>query len=166
MNILNVLIAVDATKLAQQVSDGSIKCGSKRLPTPLESYGNSNVYLVMLSQYGCIDNNTESSDLLKMFDLNDIIQWSITSFANNFDHSLFLYKVKYGHPVYQSSQVETYLPAPGTGISIGTVTKYTNQVATVNTKVLVPCSLQFQLVDNATGNIIGYFKWNPFINAN
>jgi nematocidal protein AidA len=169
MATINVLIAVDAATLAQQVKDGSIKPGSERVPTSLSSYVSSNVYLVMITQGDILDNFTLGQRELQMkCNESDNVQWTITSFANNFDHSVFLYKVRLRHSVakvsYNSSQANNYLPAPGGGSTIGEVTEYKNQVATVQTGVASQYSLLFQLVDNANGNILGYFEWDTSIN--
>lgn len=162
MPTINILIAVDAAVLARQVSDGAVKCGSMRWPTSLNSYRRTDVYLVMLSPYGPIDNKKQLSDLLINPQQDYTIRWSITSFANNFNHSLFFYKMRSRWIEYDSTQVDNYLPAPGDGISTGTVTRYTNQVVTVRSTITWRCSLCFQVIDNATGESIGFFKWNPF----
>ena len=55
MATIDILIAVDGAKLAQQVSDGSISPGSQGSPTNLGSYSSSDVYIAMITQ----NNNME-----------------------------------------------------------------------------------------------------------
>lgn len=164
MAIIYVLIAVDTATLAQQVKDGSIKAGSQSRPTSLGSYDNTNVYITIITPVGNVSNNSQKqSDLTVNCTNSDLIQWAITSFSNNFDHSVSLYKVGRvnGFPAikasYQSSQTNNYLPAPGEGASIGNITEYINQVASVQTKVIKRYALSFQLIDNSSGKTIGYF---------
>jgi hypothetical protein len=177
MATINVLIAVDAAKLAQQVADGSIKPGTLSSPTNLGSYENSDVYIAMITQSGNVDNTSQGkSELEVKCNGGDTIQWAITSFANNFDHSVFLYNGVFNpsaamNPMsYNSSQTKNYLPAPGTGGAVGTVTKYINQVVTAQANVAqvgvrIQYFLSFQLYDNSKGTVIGYFAWDPFINV-
>ncbi|MBB3188354.1 AidA/PixA family protein [Microbacter margulisiae] len=177
MATINVLIAVDAAKLAQQVADGSLKPGTKDNPTNLGSYDQSDVYIAMITQSGNVDNTSQGKSELEIkCNGGDTIQWAITSFTNNFDHSVFLYNGRF-NPAdamnmmsYNSSQTKNYLPAPGTGGSIGNITKYINQVVTAQANVArvevrIQYFLSFQLYDNAKGSIIGYFAWDPFINV-
>lgn len=178
MSTINVLIAVDAATLAQQVKDGSIKPGTLSSPTSLGSYSSSDVYIAMITQSGNVNNNTQGqSELQIKCNSGDTIQWAITSFANNFDHSVYLYNGVFNpasamNPMsYNSSQAYNYLPAPGGGTSIGAKTKYINQIVTAQANVAqvgitIQYYLSFQLVDNSNGNIIGYFMWDPFINVN
>ena len=58
MATINVLIAVDGAKLAQQVKDGSISAGSVNAPTNLGSYAGSDVYISMIAPNSFVDNGT------------------------------------------------------------------------------------------------------------
>jgi Inclusion body protein. len=177
MATVNILIAVDAATLAQQVKDGSIKPGSQSAPTNLGSYASSDVYISMITQSGNVDNTSQGqSELQVKCNSGDTVQWAITSFANNFDHSVFLYAGVFNPSnamnamSYNSSQAYNYLPASG-GSSVGNITKYINQVVFAQASVAkvgvkIQYFLSFQLVDNSTGKTIGYFAWDPFINVN
>jgi nematocidal protein AidA len=177
MATINVLIAVDAATLAQQVKDGSIKPGSQSNPTFLGSYAASDVYISMITQSGNVDNTSQGqSELQIKCNSGDTVQWAITSFTNNFNHSVFLYAGVFSPAdamnamSYNSSQVKNYLPAAG-GTTIGPLTKYINQVVTAQANVArvglsIQYYLSFQLIDNSKGTVIGYFAWDPFINVN
>jgi len=170
METINVLITVDADALANQLKDGKIQKGTQDAPTPLGSYSQSDVYITMISQSGNVINNTQGqSELSIKCNSGDTIQWAITTFTNNFDYSVSLYNGSFSpadamNPLtYNSSQAKNYLPN-----SSHILTQYTNQVAVAQAQVAevnkqITYNLSFQLVNNSTGNIIGYFMWDPFI---
>ena len=169
MSTINVLIAVDAATLALQVKDGSIKPGTQSTPTSLHSYIRSDVYIDMIMQNGSVSNASDGQPQFQMkCNSGDTVRWTITSFANNFDHSVFLYNVKlsrsFAKVSYDSTPLDNYLPTQGDGGSTGNVTKYVNQIATVQANVVKvgrsnKYMLSFQLIDNSNGEVIGYFKW-------
>ena len=177
MSTINVLIAVDGAKLAQQVADGSISPGSSGSPTNLGSYGTSNVYISMIAPNSVVSNGTQGeSELQISANGGDSVQWAITSFDNNFDQTPFLYSAAFNPasaintPLsYASGEAYAYL---GTGNPASTTpSKFVNQVSTVTGTILkigltIQYTLSFVLVDNATGKTIGYFMWDPFINVN
>ncbi|QHI35932.1 hypothetical protein IMCC3317_12800 [Kordia antarctica] len=177
MATINVLVAVDGAKLAQQVADGSIKAGSKGSPTVLGSYSSSDVYITMTAPNSSIDNGTNGqSELQIKANGGDTVEWAITTFDNNFDQSVYIYNGNFNpsdainSPLsYASGQAYAYL-ATGNPPS-DTPTKFVNQVSTVSGTILkiglqIQYTLSFALVDNASGKIIGYFTWDPFINVN
>ncbi|WP_075343471.1 AidA/PixA family protein [Tenacibaculum agarivorans] len=177
MATINVLIAVDGAKLAEQVSDGSIQPGSADSPTNLGSYGTSDVYISMIAPNSSVSNGTQGdSELQITANGGDSVEWAITTFDNNFDQTPFLYSGAFNPsdsintPLsYASGEAYAYL---GTGNPASTSpTKFTNQVNTVTGTILkiglkIQYTLSFVLVDNSTGNTIGYFMWDPFINVN
>lgn len=177
MATINVLIAVDGAKLAQQVADGSINAGSANAPTVLGSYSSSDVYISMIAPNSAVSNGTQGqSELQIQANGGDSVEWAITTLDNNFDQTAFLYNGNFNPanaintPLsYACGQAYAYL---GTGNPATTTpTKFVNQVSTVTGTILkidvtIQYTLSFVLVDNATGNTIGYFTWDPFINVN
>lgn len=177
MATINVLIAVDGGKLTQQVKDGSINAGSADSPTNLGSYGASDVFISMIAPNSVVDNGTQGdSELQISANGGDSLEWAITTFDNNFDQTPFLYTGNFNPsdaintPLsYASGEAYAYL---GTGNPASTSpTKFVNQVSTVTGTILkidttIQYTLSFVLVDNATGQTIGYFMWDPFINVN
>ena len=176
MSTINVLIAVDGAKLAQQVADGSMKAGSSASPTNLGSYGSSDVYISMIAPNSMVSNSTQGdSELQISANGGDSVEWAITTFDNNFDQTPFLYAASFNPanaintPLsFASGEAYAYL---GTGNPASTTpTKFVNQVSTVTGTVLkigltIQYTLSFVLIDNSTGNTIGYFMWDPFINV-
>ena len=177
MATINVLIAVDAAQLAQQVKDGKIKAGSQNSPTSLGSYSSSDVYIAMIAPNSVVVNGTQGqSELQISANSGDTVEWAITSFDNNFDQTPYLYNGTFSPsgsiniPLsYSCGQAYAYLATGNPPAS--KPTKFINQVSTVSGQIQMVATkityhLSFTLVDNATGNIIGYFQWDPFILVN
>ncbi|MDI1256334.1 MAG: hypothetical protein PSV16_09545 [Flavobacterium sp.] len=57
MGLINILVAVDGSQLAQQVADGSISAGSQGSPTSLGAWSQSDVYIAMISQHSNVVND-------------------------------------------------------------------------------------------------------------
>ncbi|MBL4710100.1 MAG: hypothetical protein JKY48_16850 [Flavobacteriales bacterium] len=174
MSLINILIAVDGITLAEQVRDGSIKKGSLNNPTSLKSWKESDVYISMISQHSNVVNDGGKSELKISANAGDSIDWAMTTFGNNSDYTAFLYA---GHftpssaivpsgLTYFNSQIDEHLPN-----NSKVLTKYTNNVylaqgTVVKVGVSIQYTLSFQLVDNTTREVIGYFYWDPFIDVN
>ena len=177
MATINVLVAVDGAKLAEQVADGSIKPGTAESPTYLGAYSSSNVYISMIAPDSYVDNGTNGqSELQIKANGGDTVEWAMTTFDNNFDQTAYIYGGTFSPegsiniPLsYASGEAHAYL---GTGNPASTSpTQFTNQVSTVSGTVLkldlkITYHLKFILVDNSNGKVIGYFWWDPFINVN
>ena len=177
MATINVLVAVDGAKLAQQVADGSLSAGTESSPTALGSYSSSDVYISMIAPNSFADNGTNGqSELQISADGGDTVEWAITTFDNNFDQTAYIYSGNFNPsgsinvPLsYASGEAYAYLATGNPPAS--TPTKFVNQVSTVSGTILkiglqIQYTLSFALVDNSSGNIIGYFTWDPFINVN
>ncbi|MBP6385352.1 MAG: hypothetical protein KA313_09820 [Pseudarcicella sp.] len=177
MATINVLIAVDGAALATQVALGKLSAGSLNAPTNLGSYDSSNVFISMIAPNSSVSNNTQGqSELQISANGGDTVEWAITTFDNNFDQTPYLYSGNFNPagsinvPLsYACGQAYAYL-ALGNPTAT-TPTKFVNQVSTVSGTILkigvqIQYTLSFTLVNNATGNIIGYFTWDPFINVN
>ena len=173
MQTIDILIAVDGAKLAQQVADGSVKPGSQGAPTSLGSYSESDVYISMITQNSNVNNDTQGdSELQVNANSGDIVNWTITTFGDNADQTAYLYDGTFSpssamHSLsYSNFQVKNYIPSGETPTA--TPTKYVNTLYNASGKiqqvdVKITYNLSFTLVDNSDGSIIGYFKWDPFI---
>ncbi|WP_413668684.1 AidA/PixA family protein [Mucilaginibacter sp. Mucisp86] len=177
MATINVLIAVDAAKLASQVADGSLSAGTAGSPTNLGSYGTSDVYVAMIAPNSYVSNSTQGdSELQISANSGDTVEWAITSFDNNFDQTPYLYGGSFNPSTainlplsYACGQAYSYLALGNPPVN--TPTQFINQVSTVSgtiiqLKVKIQYTLSFVLVNNSNGQIIGYFSWDPFINVN
>ena len=174
MGLINILVAVDGSQLAQQVADGSIQAGSQGSPTSLGAWSQSDVYIAMISQHSNVVNDGGQSELTISANSGDTIQWAMTTFGNNTDYTAFLYAGTFNPSsaivpaglLYLNTQVAEHLPN-----NSGTLQQYNNNVyiaqgTVVQVGVSIQYTLSFELVNNANGNVVGYFTWDPFINVN
>jgi hypothetical protein len=177
MSTINVLIAVDGAALASQVADGLLSPGSPDAPTNLGSFSMSDVYISMITTGNYVSNGDQGQSELEISaNPGDTIQWSITTFDNNYNQTAYLYGSSFNPAfaintplAYACGEVYCYL-APGNPPA-NTPTKFINQFATVSgtlmeTGLTIQHSLLFVLVNNPIGQVIGYFLWDPFININ
>jgi hypothetical protein len=176
MGTINIQIAVDGNTLAQQIADKSINPGTQSSPTNLGSYSSSDVYISMTTQSGNVNNNTQGqSELNVKANSGDTIEWAITTFDNNIDYTVYLYNGSFSPSTamsalnYISPQINNYYPPSGNPTA--TPIKYKNQAmfaqgTVIQTGLTIQYTLSFMLVNNATGTIIGYFMWDPFITVN
>ncbi|KLT68008.1 MULTISPECIES: AidA/PixA family protein [Flavobacterium] len=174
MGLINILVAVDGTQLAEQVANGKIKPGTKTSPTSLGAWSQSDVYIAMISQHNNVVNNEGQSELKISANSGDTVQWAMTTFGNNVDNTAFLYAGSFSPSgailpsglLYFNSQTAEHLPN-----NSGTLQEFTNNVylaqgTVIQVGVKIQYTLSFQLVNNANGNVIGYFSWDPFIDVN
>lgn len=178
MSTINIQIAVDATAIVENKSLGQ---GSQGSPTSLGSWTQSDVYISMTTQSGNVNNNEGQSELEINANSGDTIEWTINTFDNNADYTVYLYNGTFnsqtqGVPAsevitslnYLSVQVNNYLPPSGSPTSAPTL--FQNQVNFAQATLLKPgavlqYTLSFILVNNTTGSIYGYYSWDPFINV-
>ncbi len=175
MATIDILISVDGAKLAQQISDGSLNPGTQSAPTSLGAYGSSDVYISMVSQDSFASNNQGQSELTVTANGGDSVRWAMTTFGNNQDYTVYLYADHFNPSSaisalsYANLQNTTYLPA--SGAPTGGTSKFHNQLYVAQgmiqqTSVKIQYTLSFAIIDNANGNTLGYFTWDPFIQVN
>jgi hypothetical protein len=177
MGTINVLIAVDGTALASQVVDGALSPGSPDAPTKLDSYSASGVYISMIAAGNSVSNGDQGQSELEISaNPGDTVEWVITTLDNNISQTAYLYGSSF-NPAPVISSPSTYFCGEaasflGTGNPpASTPTKFTNRVSNVSATVqetgeTIQQSLSFVLVNNANGQVIGYFQWSPFITVN
>lgn len=174
MSLINILINVDGSKLAQQVGDGSISAGSQSSPTNLGSYTSSNVYIAMVAQNSVASNNQGQSELTVTANSGDSLRWSMQTFDGNADYTAFLYQGTFNPnqsitPLnYFNMHTSTYLPA-GTQPTTGAILFHNNTYVAMGTVIepgkQIQYTLAFELINNSTGQTIGFFTWDPFISV-
>lgn len=178
MSTINILIAVDGEKLSQKATNNP----SPNSPISLGSYNSSDVYISMVTQNNNVDNNTQGDSELQVSALSgDTMSWAITTFNNNVDYSVYLYDGTFnvvndpdpsqGQAIsdlsYSRSQQYVYLPddTPTDPPAKLINNTYTASARLERVGVQIQYTLSFALVNNHTGDIIGYFIWDPFINV-
>lgn len=169
---INILIAVDGAKIAELVPNGTV-LGTKEKPHNVGvSQTESDVYISMISQSQYVSSGDGTSGLNISAKTGDTITWAMTTFGNNIDYTAFVYRGTFS---YSNSsigllgtellnvQTSEYLPN-----NSGTLTPYSNNIyiakgTIVSGNVSIRYLFDFQLVDNTTGKVIGYFAWDPYI---
>lgn len=175
MKTIDIIIAVNSDKLASGISDGAIAPGTVDAPTNLGAWQQSDILISMIAQSSFAVSNQGQSELTIKANSGDIVQWAITTFDNDIDYTVFLYNDLFNPDTAISSLdydlVTNSAYLPGEGNPTGPISKVNNKNYIVSGKVLTPgariqYTLSFALVDNSSGQIIGYFYWDPFINVN
>jgi hypothetical protein len=153
--------------------DKSMPAGTPSSPTNLGAWSDSNVFITMITQSSSVGNNSQGqSELTVKARSQDIIRWTIQTFDGNSDYTAYLYNGRF-NPAgnisalnYSNAHVSSYLP-PGSSPTAPPALFHNNSYSAW-AMVLEPGQtiqyyLSFVLVDNSTGQILGYFYWDPFI---
>ncbi len=172
MATIDILIVVDGSQLAAQATDGALLAGSADSPTPLGIYSTTGVYIMMITPFGTIiDNSGDRPELRVNAERGGTIRWAITTIDNNHNQTAYLYNgtaeaSATGISFYSCKTVKTYLATGNPPVK--KPTKFLNHVSTVLRYTELPTAaledgIFFTLVDNKNGQTIGYFKWSPII---
>ncbi len=172
MSMINIQTTVDGIMLAQQVSNGTIPAGSQDSPTALGSWSTSaDVYISMVTQRANASNEGSSELQVKAL-VGDALCWTMQTFDNNVSHTAYIYNAKFNpgnaiSPLQFSNMYSgLYLPSGtnpvGQPVFLHNYT-WTAQGVVIETGAEIVSELSFILIDNSSGNHIGYFMWDPFI---
>ena len=172
MAIINIIVAVDGVQLAQQVQDGKLSPGSPNAPTFLGSWTQSDVYISMIAQHSAVSNDQGESELNVKANSGDVLRWTMTTFDGNTDYTAYICNGSFNPstnitPLFYMNMVASqYLPNGSN--PLGTLQNYHDNVYAAQATVLQPgnqiqYTMSFALVNNSTGQVVGYFSWDPFI---
>lgn len=170
--VINILVAVNGTQLSQQVSDASMGAGTIDTPMSLDACDESNVYIAMLAQSNYVANDQGKIALVVKAKPGDILRWTMTTFDRNSGYTAFIYRCIFNpvnsmiHPRYMNQVANEYLPSGPDSTEEPTnyhSHMYIAQAAVLKHSREVLCEMAFQLVNNSTGHVVGYFSWRPFI---
>ncbi len=185
--MINIQIQVDAATLAKNAQLHKKFAGTLDKPTNLGSWNESDVYISMTTQHSNVTYDSKKqategqghSELAVKANSNDTLSWTINTFDNNTDYTVYLYngvfnpQDKNPEPAitpltYISAEVLNYLPPSGNPTA--DPKPHNKQVASAQATVLrlgvtIQYVLSFIVVDNSTAEIVGYFSWDPFINV-
>ncbi|WP_444997467.1 AidA/PixA family protein [Aliikangiella sp. IMCC44359] len=172
MALIDILVTVNGEQLAAQIRDGSLKPGSIDSPTNLGSWQSSDVYISMTAQNNFVDNDEGKSELSVKANSGDAVRWTMTTFDENTDNTAFLYDGHFNpstgitNLTYFNMHTSSYLPSgsnPRGGVQLFHNNTYVAQGNIIESNQTIQYTLSFQLVDNTTGKVLGYFTWDPFI---
>jgi hypothetical protein len=114
--MIDILIAVDGAKLANQVADGKLSAGSQSNPTSLGAWQQSDVYIAMITQNSSTVNDGGQSELDVKANSGDSIKWTMQTFDGNADYTAYLYNGVFNPAtnitplVYFNQNTSEYLP--------------------------------------------------------
>lgn len=178
MGQVNIAVTLDSDALVASVQNGALGTGSLDSPQSIGANATSDAYIYMIAQNSVVVNNQAGSELTVQVSSGDQIRWNMTTFDNNSKYTAFIYKSQFnltsGTPPiglsdvqYANQQIGVRLPEGSD--PTGPLGQYVNHIYPASTSVnaidqTIQYTLSFQLVDNETGVVFGYFVWDPFIN--
>ncbi len=175
MALIDILVAVNGENLAARLADGSLQPGSENGPTNLGAWGGSDRFISMITQDSFVANDQGKSELNVKAVSGDSLRWSMQTFDGNTRYTAYLYKgnfnpsVSITEPTYFNMHTSLYLPATSDPASAQPQLYHNNNYLAQGTVIepqnQIQYTLSFKLVDNSTGNVIGYFTWDPFISV-
>jgi len=175
---INISVLVDADNLKANLVSGHLQPGTKGSPTSIGGNADSDNYIYMIAKNGVVQNNQAKSELTITAGSGDQITWNMTTFSQNAPYSTFIYDSKFNlqsgtAPIgidnvsYVNIKVGTRVPtgtAPQTdplGQYVNTIYRTTANVTNINQTIQY--TMSFQMIDDASGAVLGYFVWDPFI---
>lgn len=176
--VINVAILVDAANLIAKLDSGQLSPGTENHPTFI---GNSaaDQYVYMVAKNGVVTNHhtQAKSSLTIEAKSGDSIKWNMMTFGQNAAYSAFVYKsefnLRYGtghigiqHVGYENQVIGVRIPEgenPTGPLGRFKNTIYTTSADVTNIDQTIQYSMTFQLVDEASGQVRGYFYWDPYI---
>lgn len=174
MSTINVLVAVNAEQIAQQVADSKLSAGSAASPTSLGSWTSSDVFIAMVTQSQYVVNQQGQSEMTLKASSGDSVRWLITSFDGGTDYSVYVYASSFNpaddiaSTVYMNLQTNEYLPPNGdttrNPVKVVNHIYVAQSTVTGSTGSQIQYTMSFAVYDNKNQRMVGHFYWDPFIN--
>jgi hypothetical protein len=153
----------------------NFKNSTPKNPINLGSNGGSpDKFVYMITKNDFVVSDQAKPELTVEANRGDEIKWTISTFST--DYTAFLYSCSFKPPRSihfngtESIRIKVYLPKDD-GNPNGARTTYWNEVVVTTAKVKKSAgnykytfSFCFALIDNYTGNPVGWFCWDPVIN--
>jgi len=175
MATIDVLCVVDTNGLIA----ANLPAGTIDKPTNLGSYQSSDAYVFMICDGQFVVNNQGKSELTLTAAVGDTIRWTITDpstgmVTDQTAHSFSTILYGFSNNNYQggsiSQPVLSSLPAISYYNSLDSDTApaaaaymCSAWTSSVLTKGTVQYAWSFQVIDSVSGNVVGYYCWDPFI---
>ena len=180
MSQIFIAITVDAISLAKNKTGGSWNN-----PISLGSYASSDIYVEMMAQGDSVVNDQGGSELTINANVGDEIVYTISSPGAGQNYYPVLYNAHLNNANVRSLGPNTAVWTNyglGSGGS-GKAPTFSNEIPTgypdagspntficpqwlfqVNGAGSTQYTMSFAVLDTQTGNVIGYYMWDPFIN--
>lgn len=175
--VINVAILVDAANLIDHMKNNKLSPGSIDHPTSLGAYTDSDKFIYMVAKNAVVSNDQARSELTINAGSGDTIKWNMMTFGQNATYSAFVYSSKFnllsgsGHVGIQRVGYENQVigvripegedPKAKPGRFKNTI--YTTSGDVTNIDQEIQYSMSFKLVDESSGDVLGYFSWDPFV---
>lgn len=175
MATIDILCVVDANFLVANVTPGTLSN-----PTSIGSYASSDTYIFMIADGQYASNNQGQSELTVSASVGDTLRWTITDPSTGLigdqqshSYSCILYGFSSGTAngvittpacnstpalMYYNSTIDPATPAAAAYMCAA----WTSSVIATGS---VQYSWNFQVIDNTSGNVVGYYCWDPFISV-
>ncbi len=178
MSQINIAVLVDADNLVNHLNTGTLQPGSLNSPTSLGAWGGSDNYIYMVGKRGVVSNDQQAKSELQIdASSGDEITWTMSTFASNTTYSAFIYDSQFnltkgsapmGIEDIAYHNIEAGVLLPPSSNPEAPKSQYVNHVYRTSAKVTqidqtIQYTMSFQLVEAASGNVLGYFVWDPFI---
>ncbi|MDI9311420.1 MAG: AidA/PixA family protein [Limnohabitans sp.] len=189
MATIDILCVIDTNYLMQKFSNAG---GTLTSPYSLGSFQSSDSFVFLIADGQYTSNNPDNSpnnqndtgqgksELQIDASIGDTIRWTITDPSlglvadqESASYSCILYGFNTGSSGILTAPVCNSLPAimyynsivnPNQPVAAAYMcSSWTASVLTTGT---VQYTWNFQVVDNSSGNVVGYFSWDPFIQIN
>lgn len=170
---INILSVIDVETILQQIQNGRLKTGTAENPTYLGAWSASDNYIYMITALGFIDtdsNTRAGSELRVDARIGDTIQWELTCPGSGLQHDAIIANVIVGQqpsppsltpPISKLTYRSIYEQAGSPGYQ---VIRQTDFVSNVLNNGVTQYFIEFQIM-SATGENLGFFKWDPFVNV-
>ncbi|KAF0249121.1 MAG: hypothetical protein FD167_1475 [bacterium] len=159
----DILIAFDAEAIVAK--------GKGTSDSPLYA-GNENIY--MITRHGSVLSGNAGGELNVQVAVGDVIRWRSSTLSQNFDYDVLLYRFEstdsnhklLSNPESMSGDINEPVPNTDNPLQPGKqdVTNYYWQ-ATAKKIGSVTYNFFFMITDRS-GNVYGYYRWDPFITIN
>lgn len=173
MSTINVLTVVDAGTLMSLVYQGTLSPGTLENPTNLGSYAGSDQFIFMIADGEYVVNQQGQSELTIQAAVNDSIRWTITDPSADFVYNCMLYNFQstaigqaITEPVCNTLPLVWYCNSPSNptvSLPSAYMSSYWSAQVISTSVPQVQYSWSFQVIASQSGNTVGYFMWDPFI---
>jgi nematocidal protein AidA len=175
MATIDILCVIDTNGLMKK----NLKPGTLKQPTPLGSYGDSDTFVFMICDGQYASNDQGKSELTVNALIGDTLRWTITDPSTGLNlgqtthsYSCILYNFASGAINTGAITQPVLIAQPAVMYYNGSENDPLPAVymcSAWTSTVLKPGSVQyswcFQVINCLSGEVIGYYSWDPFINV-
>lgn len=179
---INIQVLVDAPRIMDQMRENGFQPAPADDPFSLQLFDDTDRLIYMIAPRDAIYQSAEGDPELEIkAETGDTIIWHMNTFGNCADYSVYLYwhyfylaegepPLGLANPGYFRQTVGLWLPYEGEDPNVPNCPlepvldqHYTFSADVVSIDQLIDYLMCFRMVDNASGESLGYFCWSPKI---